>query len=95
LYELYSESLERVKKYREDSGATLADTPVKQLFAPVYGFYEQLGWDATVGHEEFYKHSERLFGPACLGCGKNFRTAEASFCAECGLLTAFGGTGKE
>lgn len=82
--ELYSESLGRVKRYREDTGAALKDTPVKEFFAPVYRFYAQRGGDVTVGHGEFYRHCVWLFGPTCPRCGKNFRTAEASFCAECG-----------
>ena len=82
--ELYSESIQRVKKYREDTGAALNEVPLNEFFAPVYRFYEERGGDATVGHQEFYKHRERLFGATCPGCGKNFRTPEASFCAECG-----------
>jgi hypothetical protein len=82
--QLYAECLERVKQYREHKGVALSDAPVRELFTPVYRFYEDRGGDTTVGHVEFYKHRERNFGPSCSACGKNFRTQKASFCAECG-----------
>ena len=82
--QLYAKCLEQVKLYREQNKVALSDAPVRELFAPVYRFYEDRGGDTTAGHVEFYKHRERNFGPSCPDCGKNFRTKEASFCAECG-----------
>lgn len=79
---LYFKTVENAKQYRQQHNLSFYDTPFDLLFEPVYEFYRKLGGDPSVGHHEIRMHC--LIGPKCPGCGKNFRTQSASFCAECG-----------
>lgn len=78
--DLYSEENINTKQYRES--LTLDDTVRRETFAKVHAFYESLGGDSSIDNEEIYNHRENRFGPRCPACGNNFRTPEASFCAN-------------
>ncbi len=73
-----------VKAYREQHGATLANTPRADLMRPVLETYRELTGVNAGDPDHVLKHRLALIGPPCTACGRPLRTPQASFCAACG-----------
>jgi len=80
---LHSESTLAAKEYRRQSDTTLADTPLRDFFAPVYAHYEQLTGVREQDHDEILHHRISLYGPPCNQCRKPLRTPKAKLCGAC------------
>ena len=81
---VYRECFTSVKSYRAANEATLAATPIDELFARVTAEYERLTGYAGMHHNAAMHHRLALYGPPCRQCGKPLRTPRATFCAACG-----------
>ena len=47
LRDRYSQCLQAIKKYRQDHGVSLKDTPQSELYHPFFEFYEQLAGEPS------------------------------------------------
>ena len=84
----YRECMEDAQNHRLAHGATLSDTPIDALFAPVRALYEHLTGYSAVDHNAVMHHRLSLYGPPCARCAKPLRTPRASFCAACGEVSS-------
>ena len=81
---LIRKSVEDVKRYREQTGATVPEalgqhraTAALAKFAQLTGYFES---DANA----IWHHRRSLYGTACTTCGELLRTPRARHCAGCG-----------
>jgi hypothetical protein len=80
---LHNESALAAKEYRRRWDASLADTPLHELFAPVCAHYERMTGEKESDHDEILKHRISLYGPPCKRCLKPLRSSKARFCGAC------------
>jgi hypothetical protein len=81
---------DRIKTFRERTGASLEVALKQGIQGPALAKYREL-----TGHEEtnfnaLWHHRLANFGPPCGKCGKLMRTHVARFCAECGHVNGRG-----
>ncbi len=85
--EIYADCIKKVKKFREDTGLSLQETPKDEICMPVTLEYNRIiGIETTFNHEAIMHHPHRIssYGPPCKVCGKPLRTPRAKMCAACG-----------
>jgi len=80
---LFHESTRAVKDYRRTHRASLQETPLAELYKPVYMEYERITGVNESDHNEILKHRISLYGPPCKHCQKPLRTPEAKLCGAC------------
>lgn len=83
--DLYTECILTVKKYREENGTLLSQTPTDELFEPVRREYERMTGMANCHHNAIMHHRISIYGEPCVSCGKPLRTPQAKMCAACGV----------
>jgi len=72
------------KLYKEAFGRVGSGKTIKEKFKPLLDYYFGLtGFEETEPNAIMH-HRISIYGPACGGCGKPYRTPKASFCAACG-----------
>ncbi|VVE84087.1 hypothetical protein PSP31120_04470 [Pandoraea sputorum] len=76
--------IEQIKKYREETGASLADAYRNNPDLPALVAYERITGFHESNANALMHHRLMLYGPACTACSKPLRTPNATFCAECG-----------
>jgi|ERR1700722_1981284 hypothetical protein len=80
---LHRTCTESVKRYREATGASLKNTPLKELFTPLLNRYESLTGYKETDHNAIRHHRLSLCGPPCHCCGRPLRAPKAKLCASC------------
>ncbi|MFO1076405.1 MAG: hypothetical protein U1E73_01620 [Planctomycetota bacterium] len=75
-----------IKRYREDTGAALADVPTRDLYSSMLSEHQRIAGHAEVRPQDVWHHRRSMHGPPCQRCGKPLRTPEAKQCAACGLV---------
>ena len=80
---LFSESTLAVKDFRRMHETSLQDTPLAELYEPVYAEYERITGMKESDHDEIMKHRISLYGPPCKQCNKPLRTPQAKLCGAC------------
>lgn len=77
------EATAATKEYRRRWAVSLANTPLQELYAPVYEHYERMTGVRESDYDEILKHRISLYGPPCKRCHKPLRTPTARFCGAC------------
>ena len=80
---LYKESTLAVKEYRRRWDASLADTPLSELFAPVCAEFERITGVKEPSENTIMHHRISLYGPPCKRCHKPLRSPNARICGAC------------
>lgn len=80
---LYSVATFAVKGYRRTHETSLENTPLHELYEPVYVEYERVTGTKELNHDEIMKHRISLYGPPCERCQKPLRTPKAKVCGAC------------
>jgi len=80
---LYRACAESVKSYREATEASLKNTPLREIFAPMLNRYEALTGYKETNHSAIMHHRLSLYGPPCHRCGRPLRTPKAKLCGSC------------
>ncbi|WP_143696738.1 hypothetical protein [Variovorax sp. YR752] len=75
--------IEQVKRYREETGCTLAEAQKAGLGYLSLAAYERITGFKETNPNALLHHRMSLYGPPCHECGKPLRTPAASFCASC------------
>lgn len=76
-------TIERIKNYKREHGASLAEARDKLLGKALAAYKEITGVEAT-NPNALWHHRISAFGPPCANCGKPLRTPKADRCVECG-----------
>ena len=80
---LFRESTLAVKDFRRTHETSLQDTPMSEIFEPVYAEYERITGMKESDHDEIMKHRISLYGELCTQCHKPLRTPLAKLCGAC------------
>lgn len=81
--------LEQVKKFREQTGCSLAEAKANPLLAASTQMrYEQITGMRTANIDLIWHHRVSLYGAPCSVCKKPLRTPAAQSCAACGAPKA-------
>lgn len=83
--DLYYLCIKSVKKYKEENGVSLNESPIDKLFEPVRLEYEKITGIVNCYHNAIMHHRISLYGEQCISCGKPLRTPLAKICAKCGV----------
>jgi hypothetical protein len=75
VHQLLSQSLRKVKAYREAHGTSIEQA----RHAVNFGVQAIIRYQEITGFKELNPD-----GPPCGGCGKPLRTTKARYCVECG-----------
>jgi hypothetical protein len=75
---------EQIKRYREETGCSLAEAYRNKAGYHALAAYESLTGFPETSPLALMHHRLKLLGPLCHICGKPLRTPMANFCAECG-----------
>lgn len=81
---VYYDCVRSIKKYRQDNGVSLQDTPLNELYKPVVMEYERITGMPNCHHNAIMHHCASIYGVPCKACGKPLRTPRAKYCAACG-----------
>jgi hypothetical protein len=76
--------VKEIKRYREETGCSLAEAYRSNMGHRVLAVYEGLTGFRETNPAALMHHRLMLYGPPCATCGKPLRTQAASFCAGCG-----------
>jgi hypothetical protein len=76
--------IEQIKRYREETGCTLAEAYQKGPGRQSLATYEQITGFKETNPNALFHHRLSMYGPPCHVCGKPFRTPVANYCAACG-----------
>ena len=82
--DIYHQCIRSVKKYRQETGATLSESPLDKLYEPVRIEYEKITGMVNCPHNAIMHHRVSIYGEPCSLCGKPLRTPRAKMCASCG-----------
>jgi len=80
---LYRTCAESLKHYREAAEASLKNTPLNEIFAPMLNRYEVLTGYKETNHNAIRHHRLSLYGPPYHLCGRPLRTPKAKLCGSC------------
>ncbi len=81
----YNKCVRNVKDYRAETGNSLADSPLEELYSPALDKYEQLtGFRPKDGFHAYRKHRVERYGDPCSKCGEYFLAPRTQTCPECG-----------
>jgi hypothetical protein len=80
---LYSEAMRGTKRFRLESGVSLKDPHIDDLFKPVCDGYEKLTGMKETNYNAIMHHRISLYGSPCAKCGKPLRTPTAKLCGSC------------
>jgi hypothetical protein len=81
---LLQSDIERIKSHRADTGIGLQEALATLRHSACERYFELTGFRET-NPNSLWHHYLSLYGPECPQCGHLFRTARASFCANCGF----------
>ncbi len=73
-----------VKEYRQKNGASLADTPIRDIHEPARREYERITGMRDYDPNTIMHHSVAEHGPLCQACGTPLRSPKARRCVVCG-----------
>ena len=76
--------IEQIKRYREETGCTLAEANQKGPGRQLLTAYERITGFKETDPNALFHHRLSMFGPPCHVCGKPLRTPVANYCAACG-----------
>lgn len=76
--------VEQIKRYREETGRSLAEAYRNNMKHPALVAYEGLTGFRETNPAALMHHRLKLYGPLCTACGKPLRAPTANFCAACG-----------
>ncbi|WP_196787304.1 hypothetical protein [Burkholderia stagnalis] len=79
---------DQIKRYRKETGVTLAEAYRSNTGLPALAAYERITGFRETNANALMHHRLKLYGPECTTCGKPLRTPIASFCAACGAMRA-------
>ena len=80
---LFRAGTQSVKKYRNETGASLKTVPVVEHFAPMLNRYEVMTGYTETNPNAVMHHRLSLYGPPCSRCRKPLRTPMAKICGSC------------
>ena len=81
---LLSKSVQDIKSFREDTGASLKVAVQQGFDRAALDKYRELTGAIEANIGALWHHRLADCGPPCDSCGRPMRTKEARFCAECG-----------
>ena len=84
VHPLLQNDIERLKAHRAESGLGLKETLDTLNHRACDRYFEITGFRET-NPNALWHHHLSVYGPECPQCGHLFRTATASFCANCGF----------
>ena len=77
--------VEQIKRYREETGCSLAEAYRNNMGQQALTAYEALTGFRETNPAALMHHRLKLYGPLCTSCRKPLRTPTATFCAACGV----------
>ena len=83
VYPLLVDQLKNVKEYRGKHGVDI-QTAMKHIYKPATEKYFELTGFKEINQNAIWHHRLSDFGQECPQCGHLYRTAKASYCANCG-----------
>jgi len=81
--ELLRIGLEATKRYREEHGSSLADTPISPTYREAVIEYRKMTGFHEADPDVIWHHRLSDYGPPCKNCGKPLRSSSARRCFEC------------
>lgn len=75
--------IEQIKRYREETGCTLAEARERGLGYQTLAAYERVTGYKETDPNAILHHRLSMYGPPCHACGKPLRTPIARYCAVC------------
>lgn len=85
-----AEAINDVQRYRERTGASLAEAREVALGESALALYAQITGLRETNVNALWHHRRSIYGPNCTECGTPLRTPRASYCVACGALAAAG-----
>lgn len=82
---VYSDYLERIKRYRASYGCTLDEALKKVSKLRLIETHARLTGHMEINPIAIWHHRLSIYGSPCRACGKLLRTPQARFCAACGV----------
>ncbi len=83
VHPLLTDTIGKIKRYRESTGASLAEAKRQDWGKDARDKYYELTGFVETNENAIWHHRVSLFGPPCAHCGKLLRTKSARVCAEC------------
>ena len=77
-----SDSIEQIKRYREEHGGSLQEATQKGLGSALDVYQHLTGFKET-NPNALWHHRLSIYGAPCHACGKPLRTPHARYCAMC------------